>query len=101
MMDRILQEIEILQKQYGELEYDLNEGWILFKKFKLPPGWNSDHTKLLIKIPNSYPSIPPDNFFTPLGFKLASGQKIDAYTEENHMFLDRQWGQFSYRLQIF
>jgi len=79
MMERILQEIKILQKQYGELEYDPNGSWILFKKFKLSPGWNRDYTELLVKIPNSYPSIPPDNFFVPLDFKLASGQKIDAY----------------------
>lgn len=97
MIERILQEIKILQKQYGELEYDPDGSWILFKKFKLPPGWNREHTELLVNIPSGYPSTPPNNFYVPIGFKLTSGQKIDAYTEP-HPFLNRQWGQFSYHI---
>jgi len=97
MIERILQEIEILQKQYGELEHDPNGNWILIKEFKLPPGWYKEYTELLINIPSGYPSIPPDNFFVPTGFKLANGQKIDRYTE-GYPFLGRQWGQFSYHI---
>ena len=97
MMERILQEIEILQKQYGELEYDPNGSWILFKKFKLPPGWYREETELLVKIPSGYPSTPPDNFYVPVGFKLANGKPINAYTE-SHPFLNKQWGQFSYHI---
>lgn len=97
MIERILQEIEILQKQYGELEYDPNGSWVLFKKFKLPPGWYKEYTELLINIPSVYPSIPPDNFYVPTGFKLASEQKIDRY-DEGPKFLGRTWGQFSYHI---
>ena len=97
MIERILQEIKILQKQYGELEYDPNGSWILFKKFKLPPGWYKEYTELLINIPSGYPSISPDNFYVPPGFKLASEQKIDRYTE-GPTFLGRTWGQFSYHI---
>lgn len=98
MIERIMQEVELLQKQYGELEYDPNGSWVLFKKFKLPSGWHVNETELLVNIRSGYPSIPPDNFFVPAGFKLANGQKIDAYTEGNYVFFGRQWGQFSYHI---
>jgi len=97
MIERILQEIEILQKQYGELEYDPNGSWIVFKKFKLPPGWYRDETELLVNIPSGYPSTPPNNFYVPVGFKLANGKPINAYTE-SQTFLNKQWGQFSYHI---
>jgi len=98
MIERLLQEVEILQKQYGELEHDPNVTWILFKEFKLPPGWYKECTELLIKVPSGYPSIPPDNFFVPAGFKLASGQSIDRCTPAPP-FLDREWLQFSYHIE--
>jgi hypothetical protein len=97
MIERILQEIEILQKQYGELEYDPNGSWVIFKKFKLPHGWSSEHTELMILIQSGYPSIPPDNFFVPIGFKLTNGNQIGNYSEPvTH--LNRPWGQFSYHI---
>lgn len=97
MIERLLQEIEFLQKQYGELEHDPNISWILFKEFKLPLGWCKEYTELLIKIPSGYPSIPPDNFFVPTGFSLASGQSIGCCTPSGS-FIDREWLQFSYHI---
>ena len=97
MIERLLQEVEILRKQYGELEYDPNVTWILFKEFKLPSGWYKEYIELLIKVPSGYPSIPPDNFFVPTGFKLASGQPIDRCTLVAP-FLDKAWLQFSYHI---
>jgi len=97
MIERILQEIEILQKQYGELEYDPNGSWIVFKKFKLPPGWYREETELLVIIPSGYPSTPPNNFFVPIGFRLANGNQASNYSEPV-AYLNRQWGQFSYHL---
>ena len=97
MIERRLQEVELSRNQYGDLEYVPNVEWILFKKFKLPPGWNRDVTELLVIVPAGYPSTPPDNFFVPVGFKLANGQPINAYTE-SHTHIGRQWGQFSYHI---
>ena len=95
MKERILQEIELLQKKYGVLEYGPNMEWVLFKEFRLLTGWNKDVTELLVVIPPGYPSTPPDNFFVPVGFRLASGGQISNYSESvSH--IGRQWGQFSY-----
>lgn len=95
MLKRILQEVELLRNKYGDLECDPDGNWILFTRFKVPPGWNREYTELLVNIPPGYPSTPPDNFYVPVGFKLANGQDPNAYTE-GHPFLERQWGQFSY-----
>jgi hypothetical protein len=97
MIERRLQEVELLRKQYGELEYGPNVEWILFKKFKLPPGWDREHTELLVLVEAGYPSTPPNNFYVPVGFKLASGQTIGNYTE-SHTHIGRSWGQFSYHI---
>ncbi|MGQ0791476.1 MAG: E2/UBC family protein [Nitrosopumilaceae archaeon] len=97
MIERRLQEIKLLQKKYGDLEYGQNGEWVLFKKLPLPLGWNKTETELLIIVPAGYPSTPPDNFFVPVGFKLANGNPINAYTE-SHPHLDRSWGQFSYHI---
>lgn len=98
MLDRRLQEIELLRKKYGPLEQGANLEWILFKEFPLPPGWNRTTTPLLVLIPPGYPMTPPDNFYVPTGFRLASGAMASNFNEgQNH--LGRQWGQFSFHVK--
>ena len=97
MIERKLQEVKLLRNQYGELKYNSTVEWIIFKEFKVPPGWNRDVTELLVIIPAGYPSTPPDNFFVPLGMKLQNGSMVDRYTEP-HPHLNRQWVQFSYHI---
>ncbi len=97
MLERIQEEIELLQKQYGAIEYGPKVEWILFKEFKLPPGWDRKKTELLVLIPPGYPSTPPDNFYVPVGFKTGNNTPIKAYSEPVP-HLGRSWGQFSYHL---
>lgn len=97
MKERIQQEVKLLQKKYGALECGPNLEYVLFKEFKLPSGWNRDVSELLVIIPAGYPSTPPDNFFIPVGFRLASGSSPSCYSEfVSH--IGRQWGQFSYHV---
>lgn len=98
MLDRRLEEIKLLEKEYGELEYDPEIAWILFKKFKVPSGWNKNVIELLIIIPPAYPSTAPDNFYVPLDFRLDNNQLGDCHTESPVNLIERQWGQFSYHL---
>jgi Prokaryotic E2 family E len=95
MLERRQKEIELLRRKYGPLEHGENFDWVLFKEFPLPSGWNREKTPLLILIPAGYPMTPPDNFYVPLGFRLASAGLPSNYSEPaNH--LGRQWGQFSF-----
>jgi len=95
MIDRILQEVKLLQKQYGVVENDSDGKWVLIKNYQLPKGWNKDQTDILINIPAGYPATPPNNFFVPVGLRLTNGANINAYTEP-HLHWNKDWGQFSY-----
>ena len=97
MKERILQEIELLQKIYGDVECGPNVEWILFKEFKLPLGWNRDVMELLIIIPPAYPATSPDNFYTSTGLKTSAGAQPGNYSEPVPQF-GKQCGQFSYHL---
>ena len=75
MIERRLEEVELLRKVYGSLEHGPNVEWIMFKEFRLPSGWNRQTTELLIVIPPGYPTTPPDNFYVAPGLILASGSE--------------------------
>lgn len=98
MLDRRLQEIELLRKKYGQLEHGENLDWVLFKQFPLPPGWNKTTTELLVLIPPGYPTTPPDNFYVPVGFRLVSGATQSNYSEGQSP-PGPQWGQFSFHVK--
>lgn len=98
MIVRRRQEIDLLRSKYGELEVGPNYDYVLFKQFKLPEGWASDYTELLVIVPSGYPITPPDNFYVPQGFRLNTGAQPSNYSEgQNH--LGRQWGAFSVHIR--
>lgn len=98
MSQRRKEEIELLRKDYGEIEIGPNLDWIIFKHFKLPKGWNREQTEILIIIPPGYPVTPPDNFYVPIGFKLESGAMPQSYSE-SQTHVGKQWGVFSVHIQ--
>jgi len=97
MKERLLQEIQLLQKLYGEVECSPNLEWIIIKDFKLPAGWNRSSTELLILILPSYPATPPDNFYVTAGLKSINGNQIGNFSDPVTQ-IEKQWGQFSYHL---
>ncbi|MBM3910155.1 MAG: hypothetical protein FJ356_00725 [Thaumarchaeota archaeon] len=99
MEGRIKQEIEMLSKKYEVIQYDPNHQWVLIR-YKLPPGWNMSETEILLLIPAGYPSTKPDNFYVPKGLKSANPTiQIQNYNENDHNYLGRQWGQFSFHVE--
>jgi len=98
LLDRRLQEIELLRKKYGPLEQGANLEWVLFKEFPLPSGWNRSTTPLLVLIPSGYPMVPPDNFYVQTGLRLASGAMPSNFSEGQNQ-LGQQWAQFSFHVQ--
>lgn len=97
-MERRKEEVDLLGKKYGEVEQGPNLDWVLFKAFPVPPGWSVASTELLVMIPPGYPFTPPDNFYVPVGFRLASGATPGNYSEGTTQ-VGRQWGQFSFHIQ--
>ncbi len=98
MTERILQELDLLQKSYGEIEYGPNLDWVIIKNLIMPEGWNRSSTELLILITPTYPQTPPDNFYVPPGLKTVHGNTPGNYSEPVPQIVGRQWGQFSYHL---
>lgn len=98
MTERLNAEMELIQKEYGEIELAPNLDWFIVKKFPLPPGWNKDHTAVLILIPSGYPVTPPDNFYTDNDLRLLNGGMPGAATE-NQQHQEKPWLQFSYHFE--
>jgi hypothetical protein len=98
MMERRKLEIALLEKEYGEVEVGPNLDYVLFKHFRLPPGWNRDETEVLILIPSGYPVTKPDNFYVATGLRLKSEQMPGSYTE-GQQHVGKVWGVFSVHLE--
>lgn len=98
MLERLQKEIELIQKEYGEIELAQDLSWIIIKSFTLPPGWNMDFVDVLIFIPSGYPVTPPDNFFTENNLRFAN-EKIPESTSPNQSQLGKQWLQFSFHVE--
>jgi len=97
-VDRIAQELEVVQQHYPSLERDPNLEWFVIPDFALPPGYNRGQTRLLVRIPAGYPHTPPDNFYVETGLWLASGATPPNYTEPVSLF-GSSWGQFSWHAE--
>lgn len=95
-------EIDLLRKRYGEVEHGDNVDWILFKGFRLPPGWNRENTELLMIIPPGYPVTPPDNFYVRNGLRIIAdgAERVPSNYSENQTVLGGSWAQFSFHAQV-
>jgi len=93
----------------GEIEYLKQEGinveiieqdslaYVIFNDYKLPHGFNKLSTKLLLKVPISYPNGNIDMFWTDPNIRLASGT-APANTNEEAV-LGQNWLRFSWHPQ--
>ena len=95
MLERRRREVELLRRQYPQVEHGPDLDWVLFRDFALPPGWNRKSTDLLVLIPPGYPETPPDNFHVLAGLRVESGADPGNYSEGQEL-LGESWGQFSY-----
>lgn len=84
---------QLLVPNYGQnnLEWNIDDNWIMIKEFKLPKGWvnkrtdsplyNKPLTPLLIEIPSGYPNVTPQNFY--------AEQKLQCGTDFITHYFDR------------
>lgn len=94
-LERRRREVELLRRQYPQIEHGPDIDWILFRAFTLPAGWNRESTDLLVLIPPGYPETPPDNFYVQNGLRTESGAVPGNFGEHQEV-LDKSWAQFSY-----
>lgn len=98
MMERRGLELSLLKSRYGEIETGANLEYVIFKNYKLPPGWNRESTELLVNVPAGYPTTPLDNFYVASGLRLQSGAMPGSYSE-GQQYYDRTWGVFSVHIE--
>ena len=95
-MSRILQEVELVRRDFSEVEVTPDFLHILVRNFPLPPGvFNRSSTTFLIVVTAAFPTAPPDNFFVDAGLRTASGETLNNYSEPV-VKQDTPWGQFSW-----
>ena len=97
-LERRRLEIELLRRQYQQVEHGPDLDWILFRAFPLPPGWDRESVDLLVLIPPGYPETAPDNFHVQNGLRTESGAGPGNYSE-NQEVLGESWAQFSYHAE--
>lgn len=93
-MRRLKQEVLALAVQYGDVQWDSQEGtWVMIKAFPLPKGMGKTSTPLLILLPPDYPQVPPRHldFYMDKGLPLAGS---GHYWEEGHPMSSQGWAQF-------
>lgn len=99
MMKQLETEIEALRLDGTELEMKEANGivYLIIDKFRLPAGYNKQHTRLLLKIPLSYPNGNPDMFWTDPDLRPSSNGKQAQTSLETA--LGEQWLRFSWHPQ--
>lgn len=98
--DILLQEVAGLRE--AGYKVDLIEGDgvvnIVLDNYPLPPVYNKQSTKLLLRIPISYPNGNPDMFWTDTDLLCANGQTpTKADSLEN--YIGQNWRRFSWHPQ--
>jgi hypothetical protein len=73
--------------------------WIIlvFSEWRLPSGYSKPQTRLLLRLPRSYPFGKPDMFWTDSDLLLASGQPPRQTSRES--ILGEDWLRFSWHAQ--
>lgn len=87
---------ELRQKGFGVARSDTDKFAILIiDAYRLPAGWSKEETRLMLKLPASYPNGKPDMFWTDEDLMLANGsvpEKGDVIEEHN----GEKWRRFSW-----
>jgi hypothetical protein len=96
--ERIKRELALVVAVHGELEIDASLRWFIVKRWPLVPGWNKEHTRVLVLIPPGYGVTPPDNFHTDLDLAIKGGGK-PGNTSAAQPINGQQWLQFSYHIE--
>ena len=89
-------EIEAFRQNGSELDVREADGliYIIVKNYPLPAGYNKQHTRLLLKIPLSYPNGSPDMFWVDPDLRLVLGGSQANTSIEN--VLGESWLRYSW-----
>lgn len=94
---KLERELDELVNSEGNIEVIEDPDFInlVFKAFRLGPGYNVTESDLLVRVPRSYPDAGPDMFWVDPDLKLVSGQ-VPQSAEGIEAYLGKQWRRFSW-----
>ena len=98
MKERLQGELELVERELGELELGPNLDWFVVKRLPLGAGWNKATTQVLVLLPGGYPTTPPDNFYADADLRLAGGA-VPGNTSQDQQAVGRTWLLFSYHVE--
>ena len=97
MTPRIEEELGLLRRRYGDVEYVERGQWVRLPKY--PGGTTANRAEMPVafQIPPGYPGALPYGFYVPSGI-LLNGSRPNNYTEpaQNTPPFDGTWGFFSW-----
>lgn len=77
---------------------DVKYAVLILEAYRLPPGWSKTETRLLLKLPASFPNGKPDMFWTDEDLTLASGGE-PSKAQVFEVICGRRWRRFSWHPQ--
>jgi hypothetical protein len=99
MLKQLQDEIEFSRLDGRDMDVKEADGliYVIIKDYPLPAGYNKKCTRLLLKIPLSYPNGNPDMFWVDPDIRLASGGTQANTNIESA--LGEQWLRYSWHPQ--
>jgi hypothetical protein len=102
MSARVREEIELLKKQFPNLQHGDQLDWVLIPELVLPAArFNKVTTRVLFRIPIGYPLTGADNFFVDVDLRLKDGSSPPAFNPNSQSSsgaapVAGDWGWFSW-----
>lgn len=97
-MTKLDHDLDALKREFPSVQISANRDSFILPTFAMPRGVYVQPTRrVLICIPPTYPTAPPDNFFVEWGLALPNGGAIENYSGPVGL-CGEQWGQFSHHI---
>ena len=98
MRTRIDEEVALVQVRFGPTSVGPEGLWVRVEIAELASGWNRSSTPILVEIPQGYPTVPPDNFFTAADLRLVDG-RVPSNTMGTKKIGNDEWLGFSHHAE--
>jgi Prokaryotic E2 family E len=96
---RVAEELELLRRNFPELEYLVSGHWVRIPRYGLPDSiWDRDHVEVCFQIPEQIPGQAPYGFYVRPNLALESAQPIGNYAYPAPTGFGGDWGKFSWQL---
>lgn len=97
---QLIDEVAELARSGAEITVHESDGWakIVYKKYRVPPGFTKKETELLLLFPLAYPNGQPDMFWVDHDLVLHGGG-IPERADQIEQHLNKQWRRFSWHPQ--